>query len=196
VHGWNRSVDWPVVVWLGAGSLPASALTLVLMRLHVAARIQGGFLLDALALVLLVTALGLFLKRPPPARAAAPEPFRPWRIPLTVLAGALLGAMVTLTSIGAGALGTVLLVALHPRRLDASRLVGTDLAHAIPLALVAGLGHLGFGHVDPRLMMNLLLGSVPGVLIGSLLSTRAPQLLLRRGIALTLGALAVRILAG
>ena len=91
-------------------------------------------------------------------------------------------------------LGTVMLVYLYPLRLDAAKLVGTDLAHAIPLALIAGLGHLALGNVDWQLLVNLLLGSVPGVLLGSLISTRAPLALIRYAIAVVLGAVAVKLL--
>ena len=113
---------------------------------------------------------------------------------LTVLAGIVLGALVTLTSIGAGALGTVMLVYLYPLRLTPARLVGTDLAHAIPLALVAGLGHLALGNVDFALLGWLLAGSLPGAWLGAHLSTRAPERLLRNAIALILLLIGVRIL--
>ena len=94
--------------------------------------------------------------------------------------------MVTLTSVGAGALGTVMLVYLYPLRMSSGKLVGTDLAHAIPLTLVAGLGHLSLGNVDLQLMLNLLMGSIPGVLVGSYISARAPVKLVQHTIAGTL----------
>jgi uncharacterized membrane protein YfcA len=105
-----------------------------------------------------------------------------------------LGIVVTLTSIGAGAIGTVLLLYLYPFRLAGPKLVGTDLAHAIPLALVAGLGHLTFGHVDYALLATLLAGSIPGVLIGALLSTRAPLRLVQAGVAMALVGVATKML--
>jgi uncharacterized membrane protein YfcA len=114
---------------------------------------------------------------------------------LTVVAGVVLGVLVTLTSIGAGALGTVMLVYLYPLRLNSSKLVGTDLAHAIPLALIAGLGHLTMGNVDYRLLLNLLLGSIPGVLIGAFVSTRAPLTFIRYAIAIVLGLVAIKMLS-
>jgi uncharacterized membrane protein YfcA len=114
------------------------------------------------------------------------ERFKAMQPSMTVLCGVLLGAMVTLTSVGAGALGTAMLVYLYPLRLSAGKLVGTDLAHAIPLTLVAGLGHLAVGNVDLQLMLNLLAGSIPGVLAGSWISTRAPVGLLRTAIAVVL----------
>jgi uncharacterized membrane protein YfcA len=102
--------------------------------------------------------------------------------------------LVTLTSIGAGALGTVMLVYLYPVRLTPSRLVGTDLAHAIPLTIIAGTGHLMMGNVNPTLLCNLLLGSIPGVLLGSWVSTRAPMQWVRVGLAVILAVVAVKML--
>jgi len=111
-----------------------------------------------------------------------------------VLAGATLGLLVTLTSVGAGALGTVMLLYLYPLRMTPARLVGTDIVHAIPLTLLAGAGHLAMGNVDFRLLGFLLLGSVPGVLIGSLVSTKVPQFLLRGAISTVLVAVASKLL--
>jgi len=105
-----------------------------------------------------------------------------------------LGVLVTLTSIGAGALGTVMLLYLYPLRMTPNRLVGTDLAHAIPLTLIAGMGHLALGNVNFPLLINLLVGSIPGVLAGSWISTRAPLGFMRYAIALVLGAVAVKLL--
>jgi uncharacterized membrane protein YfcA len=97
-----------------------------------------------------------------------------------------LGVLVTLTSVGGGALGTVMLLFLYPFRMKPATLVGTDIVHAIPLTIVAGIGHLVMGNVDFVLLGHLLLGSIPGILLGSLLATRAPERLLRGGIATVL----------
>ena len=112
-----------------------------------------------------------------------------------MLAGVILGVLVTMTSVGAGALGTVMMVYLYPYRLTPAKLVGTDLAHALPLALVAGAGHLLIGNVDFTLLGWLLLGSVPGILLGSLVSTRAPATWVARAIAVVLAIVGVRLLA-
>jgi uncharacterized membrane protein YfcA len=105
---------------------------------------------------------------------------------MTVVAGATLGALVTLTSIGAGALGVVFLAYLYPLRLTSSRLIATDIVHAIPLAMFAGMGHLIAGNVDFNLLGNLLIGSLPGVLVGARLSAKLPQVVLKRGLAVVL----------
>lgn len=115
--------------------------------------------------------------------ASSADRFKSVQAPLTVGAGALLGVLVTLTSIGAGALGAVFLAYLYPLRLTASRLVATDIVHAIPLAMFAGLGHLMVGNVDFALLANLLVGSIPGGLAGAALSTRLSQAVLRRSLA-------------
>jgi uncharacterized membrane protein YfcA len=106
------------------------------------------------------------------------ERFGRWQAPITVMVGLILGALVTLSSVGAGALGTVALFFLYPR-LATVRVVGTDLAHAIPLTAVAGLGHLHMGNVDFNLLGSLLIGSLPGIYLGSHLSARIPEKILR-----------------
>jgi len=199
VHGLARTVDWQVVRRLALGSLPASALTLAWMNLTATARVGNRFLLDAVAVALLITAVGMAFREHLHQlgrrfRLGEPERFKHLQPTLTVVAGVLLGIMVTLTSIGAGALGTVMLIYLYPLRLDPRRLVGTDLAHAIPLALLAGLGHLRLGHVEMGLLVNLLLGSIPGVVLGALASSRAPMGVLRIGIAILLMGIGLRIL--
>jgi len=96
----------------------------------------------------------------------------------TVLLGASLGVLVTMSSIGAGVIGVTVLVLLHPR-LSSARIVGCDIAHAVPLTLVAGLGHGALGSLDPHVLVSLLAGSLPGVLIGSSVSARVPDVALR-----------------
>lgn len=113
---------------------------------------------------------------------------------LTVAAGAGLGVIVTLTSVGAGALCVVILTYLYPLRLTPARLIATDIVHAIPLALFAGLGHLLVGHVDFELLGWLLLGSIPGVFIGAKLSSKLPARFLRLALAVVLLAVALKLL--
>ena len=127
-------------------------------------------------------------------RTTTPERFKHAQPGLTVAAGAVLGFLVTLTSVGAGALGVVMLVYLYPYRLTPPKLVGTDIAHAVPLTLVAGLGHFGLGNVDFHLLGSLLLGSIPGIILGSRLSISASRVYVRNGIAVMLAVVGAKLI--
>jgi uncharacterized membrane protein YfcA len=199
VHGYQGRVDWQIVRRLAMGSLPVALITLVWMHLAGSGGIRQGAMIVALGVVLILTALAMMAKpmlnrMGRHLRIFNPAPFKRFQPLLTVLAGAILGGLVTLTSIGAGALGAVMLVFLYPLRLTPAKLVGTDLAHAIPLAMVAGAGHLLMGNVDFRLLGQLLLGSVPGVWLGAHLGGKLQDNTLRVGIALVLAIVGVKLL--
>ncbi len=200
MHGRHGTIDWLVVRRLALGSLPAAGLTAAFLAVYGGHRIGEGVILHALGAALLLTALGLLLKGRlhnigRRLRTDIPAKFKGMQPALTVAAGVILGVLVTMTSVGAGALGTVMMVYLYPYRLTPAKLVGTDLAHALPLALVAGMGHLLIGNVDFTLLGWLLLGSIPGILLGSLVSTRAPANWVARAIAVVLAIIGVRLLA-
>lgn len=191
VHGRRGTVDWLVVKRLAAGSLPAALITVLLLAFLGTSKVRSGVMLNGIGVALALTALGLAFRRRlhefgRTLRTGSPVGFKHWQPTLTVVAGVVVGCLVALTSVGAGALGTVALIYLYPYRLTPAKLVGTDLAHAIPLALVAGAGHLMLGNVDFGLLANLLLGSIPGIVLGSLLSTRAPEAIIRNAIAFVL----------
>ncbi len=196
IHHGHGLIDWPVVKRLWMGSLSASALTLLWMKLHPPDQTAATFLKTVVAGAVLVTALGMLFQKPLHAlgrklRTTDGDHFKTWQAPLTVLAGSMLGMLVTMTSVGAGALGAVFLAYLYPLRLTPPRLIATDIVHAIPLAVFAGLGHLLLGNVDFGLLGNLLLGSVPAVIVGAMLSARLPHGLLRgilAGVLLLIGA--------
>jgi uncharacterized membrane protein YfcA len=157
--------------------------------------VKSGWLPITLGIVLCMTAAAT-IARPPLHRwvmasgARKSRTLRRLQLPLTSLAGAILGILVTITSVGAGALGATMLVFLYPGRLNGKQIVGTDIVHAIPLTFVAGIGHLFIGSVDGRLLLNLLLGSIPGIIIGALLVHKVSETLVR--IALS----AVLLMAG
>ncbi len=200
VHQARGSVDWQVLHRLLAGSLPASVLTLLWLHLANVPQLGHGLMLKALGGVILLTALATMLRGQLHAfgqalRTRAPVRFLQVQPAMTVLAGATIGFLVTLTSVGAGALGVVMLLYLYPLRMTPSRLVGTDIVHAIPLTMVAGTGHLLMGNVDLSLLGNLLLGSIPGVVCGAQLGHRVPEAALRAAIALVLTAVGIRLLA-
>lgn len=191
VHQSKGSVDWQVLRRLWLGSLPAAITTLVWMHVTGIARSNPRFLLIALGCVMIATAVAmLFMARTlayaQTLRTTSPKRFRRLQPPATVLAGAILGFLVTLTSVSAGALGTVMLLYIYPFRMKPARLVGTDIVHAIPLTIVAGTGHMLMGNVNFGLLGNLLMGSLPGIALGSLLAGRARESHLRTAIAILL----------
>jgi len=196
VHHKGETVDWHIVGGLALGSVPASITTLFIMsRVGVTAAQQTLILNLLLGGALLLTALAIFF-RPAILRWAGPHfsglpeaRVSHW----TVLLGAILGVLVSVTSVGAGALGTTALLILYPR-LPVSRIAGSDIAHAVPLTLIAGIGHWLIGSVDFRLMGSLLIGSIPGIIAGSLFSSRSSDAVLRPVLGGTLLIVSLRLL--
>ena len=196
VHGWRGSVDWSVVGRLAAGSLPAALLTLLALG-HAGERSAATehVITVVLGSVLVVTAVATFFRQRLvawlTARLGRAEGGR--RTALTVALGVVLGALVSLTSVGAGALGMTALLILYPQ-LPLSRLVGSDIAHAVPLTLVAGIGHWALGSVDGALLVSLLIGSIPGIIVGSLIATRVREGVLTPILAMTLAVVGIKLL--
>ena len=189
-HGYGL-IDWSVAKRLWLGSLTASLATLAWVRLHPPDESAVVLLKTAIAGAVMLTALGLLFQRHLHAlgrrlRTTDDVHFKTVQLPLTVIAGAVLGVLVTLTSVGAGALGAVFLAYLYPLRLTPPRLIATDIVHAIPLAIFAGFGHLLLGNVDFHLLGNLLAGSIPAVLLGARLSASLPHGFLRGLLAVVL----------
>jgi uncharacterized membrane protein YfcA len=171
VHHAKGNVDWKVAKRLWLGSLPL-AITVVAVVSAGAQVTRIDWLTKAIGAVVLLTAVGLLIA-PKLAeyargrRLGQPERFKTIQPQLTVISGAILGVCVALTSVGAGVLGSVMLLYLYPLRMTPHRLVATDIVHAIPLAVVAGLGYLFSGLVDWWMLASLLMGSIPTVLLGS-----------------------------
>jgi uncharacterized membrane protein YfcA len=188
VHGFNRTVDWGIVLRLAAGSVPATALTLlVLSKYGTHFDTKHNLITSVLGAALILTAIAILFRRMIIeffARRMGDVDPRTTTM-LTVALGAVLGILVSLSSVGAGAIGVTVLLVLYPR-LPAGKLVGSDIAHAVPLTLIAGVGHWLMGSVDWALLTSLLCGSIPGIIIGSLLSSRAPDRVLRPILASTL----------
>lgn len=181
VHGSRETVEWKIVRRLAMGSVPASIVTLIaLASFGKMGKSSEHVILVSLACLLALTSLAVigrkWLFRHAQDFEAARSPGRV--LSGTVLLGALIGAAVSVSSVGAGAIGVTVLLMLYPR-LPMARIVGSDIAHAVPLALIAGTGHWFLGGVDGRLLTNLLIGSIPGVVIGSYLSTNAPDKVLQ-----------------
>lgn len=201
VHQRHGLIDWQVVKRLWLGSLPASTLTLLWLRSH---QLDGAYLdmlRATIAVAVMITAVAMLFQKRLHAtgrrlRITEGSAFKAAQRPLTIAAGALLGLLVTATSVGAGALGAVMLVYLYPLRLTPPRLIATDIVHALPLALFAGIGHLALGHVDGQLLANLLLGSVPAVMLGAVLSVRMPHAVLRWALVVVLLAVGIKLWPG
>jgi uncharacterized membrane protein YfcA len=185
VHGLSRSIHWPAVICLAFGSIPASILTLLLMwQLGLNGASQRSLVNLVLCFALLLTATSLIFRKSIMDRyRARMEHVDANTIKVaTVLTGAALGTLVSISSVGAGAVGVSALLLLYPRQPMAT-IVGSDIAHAVPLTLVAGVGHWALGTVDWHLMGVLLLGSLPGIVIGSYGAVRVPQGVLRIALA-------------
>lgn len=200
VHGRHGLIDWQVVRRLWLGSLSASVATLLWIRFYPVGQAYVSVLRVAIAGAVLLTAVGIVFQKPLQLlgrnlRTTDSGRFKYWQPKLTVLAGAILGMLVTLTSIGAGALGAVFLAYLYPLRLTPPRLIATDIVHAIPLALFAGAGHLLMGNTRPELLGNLLVGSIPAVMAGAALSARLPHSLLRFALATVLFLVGAKLFA-
>ena len=197
VHGLSGTVNWRITGLLAAGSIPATLITVfVLGQVGVASPRVTALIYLVIGVALVVTALAVILRvriqayalkhlgALAPERAAA----------LTVLTGVILGVLVSLSSVGAGALGLTALVFLYPRQ-PIARLVGSDIAHAVPLTLIGGIGHWLLGSTDWGLLGALLLGSLPGIVIGSLVASRVPDAALRPILAATLLIVGLKMLA-
>jgi uncharacterized membrane protein YfcA len=195
VHGYARSIDWRVVRRLATGSIPATVVTLAaLSHFNLDGAAARSLITLMLAVALLLTAGVLVFGEPIirmyRARVAELEPAR--TATNTILVGLLLGVLVSITSVGAGAIGVVALVLLYPH-LPIAKIVGSDIAHAVPLTLLAGLGHWMMGSVDWHIIGSLLAGSLPGIFVGSYFAIRVPERALRLVLAVTLFVVAGRI---
>jgi len=198
VHGLNGTIDWRVVRRLAAGSVPMTIITIAaLNHLDINGPVTQQLIGVVLTFALLLTAATLLFRKALVARyavriGALPEN----RIALlTVIVGGLLGVLVSISSVGAGAIGVTALALLYPK-LPTARIVGSDIAHAVPLTLVAGLGHWFLGSVDWQIFAALVLGSVPGILIGSYAAIRLPEAALRIVLAVTLFVVAMKLSFG
>ncbi|KRD13971.1 MULTISPECIES: sulfite exporter TauE/SafE family protein [Acidovorax] len=193
----QRLVPWKVVGQLCAGSIPAALLALWALKvMGPASGIAQRVMTTTLGFALLLTAAATLYKvvafsaQRQAAEAAARknhagDPTRPRHWSLPILMGAVIGTLVTFTSVGAGAIGVTVLLLVYPM-LPLPRIIGADIAYAVPLTLVAGLGHASLGSVDWPLLAQLLAGSLPGIWLGSRLVTRTPERLIRSALSILL----------
>jgi len=195
VHAYHGAVDWRITRRLASGSVPAALLSLLLLaHLGSTSKASGGIISTTLGVALIVTAATLIFRKALLARLA--------RVldgasegtvgALTILLGAVLGVLVTISSVGAGAIGATIVLTLYPRS-PIVRIVGSDIAHAVPLTLIAGAGHWWLGSVDWHMLVSLLIGSIPGIMIASHFASRVPDRVLRPIMAGTLAIVGGRL---
>jgi hypothetical protein len=197
--GFSRRVDWRIVARLAVGSIPAAVAVILWFWFdHRPPGVVDTLISRCLAAILAFAAVALLLQDP--LRRLGLRFAAAWlndaerhKIALTVVAGALLGVGVTMTSVGAGALGVAVLVALYPLRLPSDRLVATDIAHALPITALAAAGHAFLGHVNLRVLACLLVGSIPGVILATRAAIRLPPQFTRILIAIMLALVSERL---
>ncbi len=197
VHGFNRTIDWRIVRRLAMGSLPASVLTMTLLwALKIDQGAYSALVTKSLGVALIATAAALLFRKRLLATYSqrigvlSEDQTRSY----TIVTGVILGVLVTISSVGAGALGVTALLLLYPE-LPVVRIAGSDIAHAVPLTLIAGMGHLVSGGVDTTVLISLLCGSLPGIMLASLFAPRLPDFALRIVLAVTLVVVAIRLLS-
>jgi uncharacterized protein len=199
VHSKRGTVDWKIVGLLSMGSLPASVLTILALKyLALDGKTFSGLVTGVLSVALLLTGTALLIKDKVQHIARRKngmmfELHHQYLPAATIITGALVGMLVTISSVGAGALGMVVLLFLYPRH-QTVKLVGADIVHAVPLTALAGMGHLALGTVDMVLLGSLLLGSLPGIYIGSHLSAKVPEKVLRNVLAVMLLLIAFKMM--
>ncbi|HZP69703.1 MAG TPA: sulfite exporter TauE/SafE family protein [Pseudolabrys sp.] len=195
VHGFARSIDWRVVGRLATGSIPATILTLALLsHFNLSGDAARNLITLVLSVALFITAFVLVFGNSIVAvyRARIRELDTRTTVVNTIIVGAVLGCLVSISSVGAGALGVIALVLLYPQ-LPVAKIVGSDIAHAVPLTLIAGLGHWMMGSVNWAIIGSLLAGSLPGIFVGSYFAIRIPERALRLVLASVLFVVATRI---
>jgi len=197
VHAFNKTIDWRIVTRLATGSIPGVVLMMgVLYALHVDANKINNIVTHTLAVALLLTSLALLFRRwlmeTYVRRVGTLDEALTRRA--TIVTGFVLGVLVSLSSVGAGALGVTALILLYPQ-IPIVRIAGSDIAHAVPLTLVAGLGHsLILGPINGDLLTSLLVGSLPGIMLSSYIAPKVPDVALRLILAATLFVVAIRLL--
>jgi uncharacterized membrane protein YfcA len=177
IHHREKQVDWQIVHRLWLGSLPVAFLVSMMLLAGTLVSFNAKYLTSFIGVAILMTGVSFPLSHWLRThhrffKSSQSHIAQKLELPLTISAGMCLGLLVSLTSVGAGALGSVILFYLYPTRLTPNKLIGTDIAHAIPLALAAGLGYLIAGKVDMHLLFSLVLGSVPAAILGSMVAMK------------------------
>lgn len=195
-HRYHDNIHWDIVKRLCLGALPAALLATLALKYFGALSTEiGQFIRYSIAVSVLLTVVAILLRsrmqnwmNAHPSRQLQGNTL----IVATIVSGAVLGTLVTISSIGAGAVGATLLVLLYPR-LKPAEIAGTDIAYAVPLTAIAAIGHWWLGSINWELLVMLLLGSVPGITLGSLAARAVPERALRGLLAVTLTGVAAKL---
>lgn len=203
VHAKKLNIVWPIVIWLSVGSIPASFATHWVLEHYLSQSAQYKALLTmVLGFMLTITGLSIvfrsqiekFFKRFRDQQSPSDElSFTGKRRIYIIIMGAVLGIFVTLSSVGAGAFGVMALILLFPN-LPMIRIIGSDVAHAVLLTFVAGMAHMSSGNVDFHLLGWLLIGSIPAIIFGTLISSKLPEKMIRKILGITLFLLGINFI--
>ena len=199
-HHRHKTVDWRIVGLLGAGSVPSSLITIAMLEQIKAAGFNSDRLMMlTLSFMLVLTSIIILVKgrlisyiSHQHGESVIIITLKAYRAHITVISGIALGILVTISSVGAGAIGSAILFLLYPHKKPVA-IVGTDIAHAVPLTAIAGMGHMHYGSVDYDLLFGLLAGGIPAIYLGSLIGRHIPDRWLRTAIALLLFAMGVKL---
>ncbi len=193
LHQRNKTLEWPVVGWMALGSVPASFVTLAFIHSIGITPELDRLIKITLATAVIVTATFTLFQQPllrwvnhlRGDNGTPRDISRRTQIVLTALSGILVGSVVTISSVGAGVIGMMLLLWIYPKH-EPIRLVGSDLAHAVIITGIAGLGHAQLGTVNTSMLFWLLVGALPGIWIGSQVGFRLNALQLKKVISVIL----------
>lgn len=206
VHAKKLNIVWPIVIWLAIGSIPASlATTWVLDNYLSQSTHYKAILTMVLGFMLTITGISIVFRTQVErffSRFGKPmsdedidqqrDRLKSKRVQIALM-GIVLGIFVTLSSVGAGAFGIMALIIMFPN-LPMIRIIGSDVVHAVLLTLVAGMGHMSSGNVNFELLMWLLIGSIPAIIVGTLVSSRLPEKIIRKILGITLFALGINFM--
>ena len=206
VHAKKLNIIWPLVIFLSLGSIPASFATTWVLEHYLSQSTHYKMVLTMfLGFMLTITGISIIFRPQierffskyrnsnPSETLIDPNAITKNKHVYIIIMGAILGIFVTLSSVGAGAFGIMALIIMFPN-MPMIRIIGSDVVHAVLLTLVAGLGHMNSGNVDFHLLMWLLVGSIPAIVVGTLLSSKMPERLIRRILGITLFALGVNFM--
>jgi uncharacterized protein len=196
IYSTHDHIDWKVARWLWLGSIPTSTLVIIVLTSGSVTKLSGSLLQQGIGFLILLTSIGLLINQILKKKEInfttsdflknVSSKFSKIRSGATIIAGGIVGVIVTLTSVGAGVLGTLVLIYLYSSHMASHKIVATEVVHAIPLALVAGIGYLICGKVDGTLLLSLLIGSVPAAILGASLAQKTNSNWLRIGIAIVM----------